>query len=75
MDELDKAQVQEMAARDFAVKQAQFKPEQEACYDEQGLRICMDCGVSIPELRILAVDAVRCVDCQQVAEIKGRVHL
>jgi RNA polymerase-binding transcription factor DksA len=36
--------------------------------DEQGNRYCLDCGERIPAARVLAVQAVRCVDCASVRE-------
>ncbi|EOS9411724.1 TraR/DksA family transcriptional regulator [Yersinia enterocolitica] len=35
---------------------------------------CNDCGESIPPQR-LAIDAVRCVKCQQIKELKEAQHV
>ena len=39
--------------------------------DDQGNRYCLDCGEGIPQARVEAVQAVRCVGCAEVKE-RGR---
>ena len=39
--------------------------------DDQGNRYCLDCGEAIPQARVDAVQAVRCVGCAEVKE-RGR---
>ena len=43
-----------------------IKPE----FDEQGAKICVECGVGIPIARAQIEHVVRCLDCQNELESK-----
>lgn len=65
---------QEITERDLAVilagrNQATEEPDEDAMG-----RYCLTCGVTIPALRVAAVNAVRCVDCQSVHEAHNRLR-
>ena len=36
--------------------------------DADGNRFCLDCGEVIPQERVIAANAVRCIDCAQCLE-------
>ncbi|WP_414039399.1 TraR/DksA C4-type zinc finger protein [Acidithiobacillus sp. M4-SHS-6] len=36
--------------------------------EADGIRYCLDCGDEIPEARVLAINAVRCVHCAGIRE-------
>lgn len=38
----------------------------------RGVRVCLGCEMPVPAKRIHAVNAVRCLDCQQYHEIKAQ---
>lgn len=41
--------------------------------DANGNHYCLECGVQIPMARLRCIpDAVLCIDCQQLAELKER---
>ena len=42
--------------------------------DEDGNRYCLDCGEAIPQKRVQAVDAVRCVYCAEKRERGSRLY-
>lgn len=73
MDDLDRAQQIEELHRAQAISKMRSAAE-EPEYDDDGNRICLDCGIIIPIQRVNAVNAVRCVDCQSVIEAKQRVY-
>jgi DnaK suppressor protein len=72
MDELhfDLALQQTEIERDDAVRRILNRdPEEEPVFDDAGDRICFDCEVPIPPKRVeLVPHAVRCVECQSIAE-------
>lgn len=69
MDFLDRASDQEEYFRNASIKRATTKPTEQPDEDEYG-RYCLDCGIDIPQARIDAVNAVRCVRCQTKREVK-----
>jgi phage/conjugal plasmid C-4 type zinc finger TraR family protein len=73
LDDIDRAQAIEEMQREQAIK-ANHKPSEAPEYDGSGNRICIECGTIIPPRRIDAINAVRCVDCQQALEQKQRVY-
>jgi phage/conjugal plasmid C-4 type zinc finger TraR family protein len=69
MDIIDQAQEHEERLRSEAIANATIKPGK-----EPALWYCEDCFVGIPEARRVAVPhCTRCVDCQEIHEIRGRV--
>lgn len=40
--------------------------------DDDGNRVCLDCGDIIPLQRVIAVDAVTCIGCQQLRDDEDR---
>ncbi len=69
MDFLDRASDQEERFRSASIKQATTKATEQPDEDEHG-RYCLDCAIDIPQARIDAVNAVRCVKCQTKREKK-----
>lgn len=67
MDDLDRAQQTEELYRTQALAKLRGSTEEPET-DDAGNRICLDCGVIIPALRISLVNAVRCIGCQEVLE-------
>ncbi len=43
-------------------------------YNDEGDRICLDCAAVIPEARIKAVGAVRCIYCAQADEDEKKMY-
>ena len=43
-------------------------------YDEDGFRVCINCGTRIPTIRVEAVGAIRCIDCQRAYEKTSRLR-
>lgn len=74
MDEIDRAQRQEQRTRDMAIKaQLQRDIETDKPDEENGIRYCLDCGLEIPKARLeKRPESVRCVDCKEIQEIRGR---
>jgi len=68
MDELDRAQALEQTAREHSLNAILSRATEPPEFDEHGERICLDCGEPIPHPRIEAVNAVRCVGCQESYE-------
>lgn len=76
MDQFDRAQEQEMMARDAALKLtnkrfAELKsiPGVETALD------CLQCGTEIPEARRKALPGImRCVTCQQLNESRNKQY-
>jgi len=62
-DEGDIAFQFEEAERVAAISRLRLEPQEEPDEDDQGNRYCLDCGEMIPQARVQAVQAVRCVDC------------
>jgi DnaK suppressor protein len=73
MDIADQAEHQEEMARNLVIKSHQNRRKEQPEFDNDGNRICLECGDDISEKRIQAIDAVRCVFCQQKKEQKERL--
>ncbi len=68
-DEADVAAALEEQQRESALAQLRASaPGEDPDEDEEGNRYCLDCGDTIPEARVRAVNAVRCVYCASVRE-------
>ena len=67
-DALDQAQEIEEKNRALALQKATQNREQANLVN--GVTLCLDCDVEVPEERVKAVNAVRCIDCQTLHEIK-----
>ncbi|WP_085299268.1 TraR/DksA C4-type zinc finger protein [Cognaticolwellia mytili] len=68
-DQFDQAAKLEQQALDIAL--SSHKPVKEQSLIIDGIRICLDCAIPVPQVRIEAVDAVRCVDCQTLNEFSN----
>jgi len=69
-DIVDKAQQLEDENFQRALQNVMNTPSEAAEHDADGNRICIDCSERIPAMRRKAVPrAVRCVLCQQAAEV------
>lgn len=68
MNEADKAEKQEAMAIEIVLKRHRERPKETPDFDEHGKRTCLDCGEYVSEKRIKAVDAVRCIHCQNHLE-------
>lgn len=71
-DEGDIAAAFEEKEREAALARVLSGPVEEPDEDAQGNRYCLDCGEIIPPARVLAVKAVRCVDCATQRERQNR---
>jgi len=68
-DEADFASEMEERERRCAIQRLRAASGlEEPDEDAQGNRYCLDCGEKIPAARVLAVQALRCVDCASVRE-------
>jgi len=68
-DEADVAAALEEQQRESALARLRAStPEEDLDEDEEGNRYCLDCGDTIPEARVRAVNAVRCVYCASARE-------
>jgi DnaK suppressor protein len=76
-DIADVAAEYEQRERDLALARRRATPMEEPDEDSNGNRYCLDCGEIIPEARVAAVMAVRCVDCaghrEKLLRIQGAV--
>ena len=64
---------QRITEQDLAAIMAnRIKPTEEPDEDENG-RYCLICGGVIPSARVIAINAVRCVYCQQRLELALRL--
>lgn len=72
MDEVDRAKVIEMRQRNAAIEMAKAKPEPPQNIVD-GDVYCIDCDTLVGKQRLEAKpNASRCIDCQQIHEIKER---
>ncbi len=63
-DEADMAAEAEEMERSLALQRLRVSSGfEDPDEDERGNRYCLDCGEMIPPARVLAVQAVRCVEC------------
>jgi len=65
-DEVDLASAREEMAREEAMARIRAQltnPGEDPDEDAEGNRYCLDCGEIIPQGRVVAVNAVRCVEC------------
>lgn len=73
MDDADRASLLEQQARERALAEARRQPHEEPLYDDDGVRICIDCWDPIEHARLAAAPrTVRCIDCQSVHETRMR---
>jgi RNA polymerase-binding transcription factor DksA len=72
-DIADQAEHQEEMARNMFIKCHQNRQKEQAEFDSNGDRICLDCGELINALRVKAIDAVRCIYCQEILEKTGKL--
>ena len=70
-DIIDRACELEQKQREQALAASQPKLEQP--HEHDGHRYCLTCSIEIPTKRLTAnPNAVRCIDCQVLAEIKNK---
>ena len=68
-DIADRAEKLEEQARQRGIQAARYVRHEKPEINEQGKRICKDCGEVISQRRLLAIShAVRCVSCQEEHE-------
>ena len=74
VDVFDRAQTREQEDRDRAIAaQLQRGRETEQPDEVDGIRYCLDCGDEInPKRLTFRPEAVRCVDCQQIKDERGK---
>lgn len=70
-DEADVAAEFEERERRAALASIMAGPSEDPDEDGEGNRYCLDCGEIIPQERVKAVQAVRCVHCAGLRE-RGR---
>lgn len=74
-DESDRASDIQEFEISLAIKQHQQQPKEQPVFNENGLKICVDCDVPIPPERLRAnQNAVRCVHCQEELERFNKLH-
>ena len=74
-DILDRAAELEQMNRDLALQGCVQRSYEAPDEDEKG-RYCLDCGVTIPDERIIRVPhAIRCVECQGIHEKKESIRV
>lgn len=61
----------EQLERDNIINQHRFRTT-ETPDEVDGIRYCLDCGEVIPEARVIAINAVRCVYCAGMRERKQK---
>lgn len=69
-DILDHAQKIEEQSRTHAIEHA-LSSKEKPLY-EDGQRICLDCMIPVPLNRVAVVNAVRCIECQTLNEVKAK---
>jgi len=67
-DLTDQASQIEERHRELALQRLRNQPQEEPDEDKDGNRYCLTCGEIIPEERVKAVQAVRCVHCASARE-------
>lgn len=74
-DESDRASDIQQFENELALKRHRQQPKEKPVFNDNGLRICVDCDVLIPIERIRANEhAVRCVHCQDELERFNKLH-
>ncbi|WKE64351.1 TraR/DksA family transcriptional regulator [Gallaecimonas kandeliae] len=72
-DLFDAAQNLEENQRQQALSNHKNRPHERQDIDAEGRVWCLDCPVQVPPERLAKVpDACRCIDCQQITELKDR---
>ncbi len=69
-DQFDQAAKLEQQDRERSL--ATHKANQEKPLVINGQRYCLDCEIRVPKQRIEACNAVRCIECQTLNEIKHK---
>lgn len=70
-DPLDSAALNSERERDIALHNHRMGlPKAE--YNSYGEKVCLECGITIPALRAAIDVVVRCIDCQELAEMGPR---
>ena len=74
MDVFDRAEELEAHHREVSIKaQLEQGREKELPDEEDGIRYCLDCGMTIDKERLQArPESVRCVDCKSIKEQRGK---
>lgn len=73
-DDFDRASRLETDERERLIAARLNRPAEQPDEDEHG-RYCLDCGETIPPPRVLSINAVRCVSCQQCREHREAVRV
>lgn len=73
-DVFDRASQLETEERERLIAARLNRPAEQPDEDEHG-RYCLDCGDTLPRLRVTSVNAVRCVECQQGKEHREAVRV
>jgi len=69
MDDADRAERLQAQRLKDGIEQLKQTPHEEPLCNDQGVRICKDCGISINMMRLAVVPhAVRCMPCQSAHE-------
>jgi RNA polymerase-binding transcription factor DksA len=68
MDITDRASELEQEERERAIQKVLHMRLEDAHYNPQGERTCLDCGEVIHPIRVQVLDAKRCLDCQTLLE-------
>lgn len=73
-DEADVANRMQESEMRLAMAQRATARREAPDEDDQGNRYCLDCGEIIPQERVQAIDAVRCVYCAEKRERGSRLY-
>lgn len=73
-DGADRADVTIEAGLENSLAAHLSRQSAEAEYDDDGNRVCVECAEVIPEPRVLAVNAVECVECAAASEKRERLY-
>ena len=68
----DEATNREILERKISINAVVNRVKETPEFNNDGNRICLDCGDEIIKARVEAVDAVRCVLCQSETDILNR---
>lgn len=73
-DEVDLAAYHEERHTEICLNNIVSRTREQPEFGDNGEKICVECGVVIPEKRAAIDFVVRCIECQEEEDSRGRLY-
>lgn len=73
-DEVDLAAIHEERHTEICLQNIVNRTKEQPEFGDNGEKICTECGIVIPEKRAAIDFVVRCIECQEEEDNRGRLY-